>query len=91
MLLGVVLRYAMEVVMHVLRQGLFKLKLVLRGRVRCVRIPGLLVFLHRKGVLSHPLQASSMPEGFQDSCFSGQEDFIGFLSDCLLHWNWVTQ
>lgn len=69
MLLGVVLRYAMEVVMHVLRQGLFKLKLVLRGRVRCVRIPGLLVFLHRKGVLSHPLQASFHARGFSRLLF----------------------
>lgn len=69
----------MEVVMHVLMQGLCKLKLVLRGHVRCVRIPGLLVFLHSKGVFSHSLQVS-MPEGFQDSHFSGQEDFTGFLS-----------
>lgn len=69
MLLGVVWWGAMEVVMHVLRQRLFKLKLVLRGHVRCVRRPGLLVLLHSKVVHSHPLEASSHARGFSRPLF----------------------
>lgn len=69
----------MEVVMHVLMQGLCKLKLVLRGHVRCVRIPGLLVFLHSKGVFSHSLQASSCQRVFKTPILVARRISLGFF------------
>lgn len=42
------------------------------------------IILHSKGIPSQTLQAVTqplfMPERFQDSYFSGREDFIGLLS-----------
>lgn len=42
------------------------------------------IFLHSKGVPSEPLHAVTqpllMPEHFQDSCFSDQEDCTGLFS-----------
>lgn len=70
---------AMEVVMHVLMQGLCKLKLVLRGHVRCVRIPGLLVFLHSKGVFSHSLQVSSCQRVFKTPILVARRISLGFF------------
>ena len=77
--MGVVWQGAMEVVMHALRQGLFKLKLVHRGHVRCVRIPGLLVFLHSKGVLPHPLQTSSCQRIFKTPILVARVISLGFF------------
>lgn len=47
--------------------------------MRCVRIPGLLVFLHSKGVLPHPLQTSSCQRIFKTPILVARAISLGFF------------